>query len=170
MKLPKPYLREPLTENHDVSRFDCDNTYLNLFLKEKALDEMRQDLSQTFVLCDRALPPAETVFGYFTLRADSIIYPRPNGIGTLFFPVVELAYLARHIKCRGEGIGGILLAEVYKVVAPASKAIGIAGVHLSYTDDGKSLYERYGFGPHPYGSHLLLLPIREIRAALEIPD
>ena len=163
---PKPYFLERLTQQHVVSRFDCQNTYLNDFLKNKALTESKADLSQTFVLCDRALPSSESVIGYFTLRADSITYPREDRRGSVFFPLAELAYLARHVKCRGAGIGGILLEEAFEEVALTSKHIGIAGMHLAFTDEGRRLYEPYGFGPHPYGDSLLLISIRDIRAAL----
>lgn len=161
---------ERITEQHDVSQFDCQNTYLNDFLRNKALTEAREDLSRTFVLRDRALPASESIVGYFTLRADSITYPREDRRGSVFFPLVELAYLARHIKCRGQGIGGILLEEAFEEVALASGHIGIAGMHLSFTDDGKRLYEEYGFGPHPYGEYLLLISMRDIRTALLLAD
>ena len=163
---PKPYSLERLTERHSVAAFDCQNTYLNDFLKTKALAEAKEDLSQTFVLRDRSLPASESIVEYFTLRADSVTYPREDRRGSIFFPVVELSCLARHIKCWGEGIGGILLEEAFEEVALASKHIGIGGIHLAFTDEGKRLYEAYGFGAHPYGEYLLMISIRDVRAAL----
>jgi len=151
-------------EHHDVSLFDCQNTYLNYYLKEKALEETTHDLSRTFVLLDRITSSKPALVGYFTLRADSYYFSTGGSQDQTIIPVVELIALARHISRRGEGIGDYLLIEALRNVVEAAEHIGIAGIHLSYTAEGKTLYERYNFGQHPsYGAHLLFLPITHIR-------
>jgi len=108
------------------------------------------------------------VIGYFTLRADSISYA-PMGGKIVSFPVIEIAYLARHIKRKGHhvwGIGPALLVEALRRADTVSQQIGVAAVHLSYTNEGKVLYEDYGFGDHPYGDGWLLLSIADVREAL----
>jgi hypothetical protein len=50
------------------------------------------------------------------------------------------------------------------------KRIGVKAVHLSYTDEGRVLYEDYGFGEHPYGDGWLLLSIADVREALAADD
>ena len=95
------YMMERMTEHHNVSSFDCQHTYLNSFLKEKALEETKRDLSLTFVLLDYSQSPP-IVTGYFTLRADSY-YPEAQKEVDLI-PVVELVALARDITCHGQGI------------------------------------------------------------------
>lgn len=53
----------------------------------------------------------------------------------------------------------------------ASKYIGIEGVSLSETLDGKKLYDRFNFGPHPYLGNQRLLHINDVRSHVElIPD
>ncbi|MCW3095677.1 MAG: GCN5-related N-acetyltransferase [Chthonomonadaceae bacterium] len=146
----------------------CEHTFLAIFLRDKALAEGQQDLSRTYVLLDTDEPAEESVVGYFTLRADSISYT-PAGSRFVSLPVIEIAYLARHIKRKGRdmwGIGPALLVEALRHVESVSQQIGVAAVHLSYTDQGKVLYEDYGFGDHPYGDGWLLLPIADVREAL----
>lgn len=123
---------------------------------------MKQDLSLTYVLLDASISPP-TIAGYFTLRADSYYPEDPQGVHSI--PVVELAYLARDISRRGQGIGDYLLLEALRKVKEAADLIGIAGLHLAYTDEGKTLYDRYNFGEHPlsYRTDLLFLSINLIR-------
>jgi ribosomal protein S18 acetylase RimI-like enzyme len=155
-----------IAEHHDVASFDCHNTYLSQFLREKAIVETHQDLSLTFVLLDASFAPPAIV-GYFTLRADSY-YPE-NTQSVHSIPVVELAYLARDITRRSQGIGDYLLLEALRKVKEAADLIGIAGLHLAYTDEGKKLYDRYNFGEHPlsYRTDLLFLSINLIRQIIE---
>ncbi len=166
------YRFDLLSEAHLLDRFQCEHTFLAIFLRDRALAEARQDLSRTYVLLDTDEPPEEAVVGYFTLRADSISYT-PMGSRLVSFPMVEIAYLARHIKRKGRdvwGIGPALLVEALRHVEDVSQQVGVAAVHLSYTDEGRVLYEDYGFGDHPYGDGWLLLSIADVREALAEED
>lgn len=116
------YRFENLTEAHLLHEFDCEHTFLALFLRETALDEARKDLSRTYVLLDTDEPPQQSVVGYFTLRADSVSYT-PLGQRLVTFPVIEIVYLARHIKRKGRtawGIGPALLVEALRRVEVVS--------------------------------------------------
>lgn len=159
------YRFETLSEQHDVAQFNSDNSYLNFFLQEKALNETKRDLSRTFVLLDPAIS-SSAVAGYITLRADSYYLHSENYIGQHIIPVAELVCLARHIQYRGQGIGDYLLLEAFHIVNTASALLGIAGMQLSYTAEGKRLYDRYGFAPHPYGESLLFISMNDIRQIL----
>lgn len=157
---------------HLLTNFECEHTFLAIFLREKALEEGRKDFSRTYVLLDTDEPLEKSVVGYFTLRADSLSYTPLRG-RLVSLPVIEIAYLARHLKRKGRevwGIGPALLVEALRHVERVSRQIGVAGVHLSYTDAGRVLYEDYGFGNHPYGDGWLLLPIADVREALAKED
>jgi hypothetical protein len=168
---PSRYRLERITEQHDVSSFDCQNTYLEWYLKEKALEETNRDLARTFVLIDQATSPNPPVIGYFTLRSDSYYLASEGHQGSKIVPVVELVCLARHSSVRSQRIGDYLLIESLRKVADAAELIGIAGMHLSYTSEGKRLYDRYRFGQHPsYGEHLLFLSIANIRQIIAEAD
>ena len=165
MKAPKNLLRyslEKMTEHHGVSSFDCQNSYLNDFLQKKALHESKRDLSLTFILSDRiSTPPA--VIGYFTLRSDSYYPEDISGIDLI--PVIELVALARDTRYRNEGIGDYLLIEALRNVKRVSDLVGVAGLHLFPTREGRILYKRYNFRSHPvsYRTDLLFIPIIDIR-------
>ncbi|MCX6381807.1 MAG: hypothetical protein NT023_20420 [Armatimonadetes bacterium] len=113
---------------------------------------------------------SDEVIGYFTLQADSIYGSayKPKLGNTI--PVVHLQFLARDYSHRGMEIGEILLVEVFRRTLLASQYIAITGVHLEYTTEGKRLYERYGFGEHPYGDGNMLLSIKSVRAAKQVKD
>jgi hypothetical protein len=166
------YRFEILSEAHILDHFDCEHTFLATFLRDQALEEAQKDLSRTYVLLDTDEPSEESVVGYFTLRADSISYT-PTGGRLVSIPVIEIAYLARHIKRKGRnvwGIGPALMVEALRCIEAVSQQIGVAAVHLAYTEEGKVLYEDYGFGDHPYGDGWLLLSIADIREALAEED
>lgn len=162
------YRFEILSDAHVVDHFDCEHTFLAYFLRDTALAEGRIDRSRTYVLLDSDELPGSSVVGYFTLRADSISCT-PTGGRLVTIPAIEIVYLARHIKRKGRalwGIGPALLIEALRRADMVSQQIGVAAVHLAYTDEGKVLYEDYGFGAHPYGDGWLLLSMNDARQAL----
>ena len=166
------YRFELISEAHILDHFDCEHTFLAHFLREMALAETWRDRSRTFVLVDADEPAESCIIGYFTLRADSISYT-PIGGRLVTIPAVEIVYLARHIQRKGRalwGIGPALLVESLRRAEIVSQQIGVAAVHLAYTDEGKVLYEDYGFGTHPYGDGWLLMSMNDVRTALEPDD
>jgi hypothetical protein len=57
--------------------------------------------------------------------------------------------------------------EAFRCAVNVADVLGVAGIHLDSTAEGRSLYERYGFEEHPYGGNKLLISIADVRAALE---
>jgi hypothetical protein len=166
------YRFDTLSEEHILTNFDCEHTFLAYFLREKALEESRQGSTCTHVLVDTDEPSEHSVAGFFSLRCGSIDYT-PIGGRLISLPVVEIVYLARHIKRKGRdlwGIGPALLIEALRHVDAISQHAGVRAVHLAYTDEGKVLYEDYGFGPHPYGDGWLQLTIADVRKVLAAED
>lgn len=64
------------------------------------------------------------------------------------------------------GIGPLLLVEALRCAEAVSRQIGVSAVHLAYTDEGRVLYEEYGYGPHPFGDGWLLMSMNDVRRAL----
>ncbi len=163
-RLLNQYRFELINKAHDVSLFDCGNPLLNLFLQRTALIETQQDLSRTYLLWDDAVAGLESFIGYFTLAADSLYLQREDVGERYLCPLVRLQYLGRDLRRRGEAIGDLLLIEALGYVVSAADIVGIAGVHLDTTAEGRPLYERYGFEPHSYSDQKLLLSIADARA------
>ena len=151
-----------MTEHHDVSSFDCQNSYLNDFLRIKAWKETKRDLSLTFILSDQS-STAPAIVGYFTLRSDSYYPEDISGIDII--PVIELVALARSAAYSRQGIGDYLLIEALRNVKGVSDLVGATGLHLFPTREGRRLYNRFNFGQHPlsYRTDLLFIPINDIR-------
>ena len=147
---------EVISPLHIVSSFSCENTYLTNYIRTRALEETRQSRARTFVCLDEGASPSEAIIGYFTLRASGY------WIGSLFVPVVELMCLARRMERRGEDWGNILLSEALSKVSLASELIGISGIELESTAQGRSLYTAAGFGAHPFRNNFMYLPKHSI--------
>jgi len=61
------YRFETLTEEHDLSEFECESDDLTDFLKNDALTQQKKKLNLTkLVMCD------ETIVGYVSLLTDTI--------------------------------------------------------------------------------------------------
>lgn len=60
-------LIEPLTRRHNRKSFDCGDDEVNLFLREKALQDHERDLSRTMVLSAEDDASPKPVIGYHTL-------------------------------------------------------------------------------------------------------
>ena len=162
---------EQIAPHHHVATFRSDNTAIDTFLWNDALRENEEELSRTYLLIDAVADPADAVAGFFTLRADAQwTTGLPNEEEMRYLPVAELAYLARHKRFRGQQIGDVLLLQLFRVVADAADRIGISGIYLTATNEGVTLYQRYGFVLYEGGNKRMFLPIRIVRAVVEAMD
>lgn len=67
------YYFETLTEEHDLSDFDCGDEELNNFLKDDALAQQNEKLNVTkLIMCD------EKIIGYTSLLTDTLILKNIN--------------------------------------------------------------------------------------------
>ena len=127
------YRFEVLADDHEVSRFSSATTFIDSFLKNHALTQTKIDRTRTYVLVDSEADHADKVIGFFTLHAHCLYYQNELAV----HPVVEIDYLARHIRLRGQGLGDKLLTQAFRYIVQASKFIAIEGVSLSETEEGK---------------------------------
>jgi predicted GNAT family N-acyltransferase len=145
----KRYVFELLTQEHDVSGFNCGAEALNMYVRDEAKGDMLLSLNRTYVLIDREEEDSsKAIIGYFALRAESIYVNDLQNRGyqdATLVPVVELSFLARDKRVMGQGFGDVLLVQAMRCVQEAAKHIGIGGIHLTATMQGRPLYEKYGF-------------------------
>lgn len=152
------YRFELLAASHDVSGFICEHVAIYSFLRNDALRETQMDRTRTYVLIDSEADHSSEVIGFFTLLAHSFAYESNT------FPVVEIAWIARHQRMEGKRIGDKLLAEAFRYIEQASRLIAVEGVSLSETSQGKRLYDRFNFGEHPHRGSQRFLHINDIRS------
>ena len=167
------YRFEKLETYHDVSGFNSRNTGLDILLRDEAFIDQQKDLSRTFVLLDTLAPTDKSVIGFFTLRAEAQYITDVDDFNkSVYLPVVEIIGLARDRNYSGQGLGDVLLIEALTYVARASELIGVAGVYLCATEEGKKLYTKadYGFRflTDDDTERRMFLPMNEVRLIVSV--
>ena len=123
------YYFETLSENHDLSDFDCGDEDLNDFLKNDALNLQNSNLNVTkLVMCD------EKIVGFVSLLTDALILKKINdenlkvkikgklGVKSknTNVPAVKIGRFALDKKFSGKGLGSHILRNILhnsKVIA-----------------------------------------------------
>lgn len=161
-------ITESLSEQHDLSQFDCGQPVLNDWLKRLAYKNQLLGASRTFVICP---PGSNRVVGYYALAAggvDHLTAPRalrrnmPDPI-----PVTLLGRLAVDQVYHGQNIGTTLLRDALAKTLAVAQHVGTAGllVHC-LNDDARRFYQRLNFIPSPVTDMTLMLPIKSIQQFL----
>lgn len=158
----------PLTEDHDVSSFDCGSPKLDSWLKQHALQSEGRT-ARTYVTCEA---PSRVV-GYYCVSSGSVErqalpsrMKRQQGIPNQI-PVTILGRLARHIDYRGSGLGEDLLRDALLRILNASRVIGSRAVLVHALDvSAQQFWADHEFIEFPVGSRTLFLPMETIADAL----
>ena len=163
---------ELLNKDHKIEDFKCGHEFLNIALKSKALAAQDNYTGRTYVLVGNPLNTDESaVIGYFTLKAEAQSVMLPDQEQPSYIPLIEIEYLARDLSVRGRGIGGVLLIQALSLCYQASKIIGVAGVYLTATSEGRTLYEKEDFGFYIMQSNNhyteMFVPMRQVKAILD---
>jgi len=155
----------PITEQHDVSQFDCGRPPLNDWLKQRALrNESRA--SRCFVACN-----GQTVIGFYCLAAGSVRPSEvPSGLKRNMPPIIPVLIIGRmavDTAYQGKKLGAALMSDALKRCVAVSKEIGAAAVLVHAVDQNViPFYAQYGFQPFPEGNLTLFLPMKQIAGAL----
>jgi GNAT superfamily N-acetyltransferase len=137
-----------LTEDHNVSSFDCGIEALNTFLQSHALQNQRNNSARTFV--STRTGTAEVV-GFYSLSAASVDFEQTperirKGLARHEVPLVLLARLAVGESCKGQGLGASLLQDAFLRFMNVQEVIGARAL-LAHAKDAsaKAFYEKWGF-------------------------
>ena len=155
-----------LDKFHDRSAFNCGKPMLDDWLKDRAGQFDRRDLSRTFVA---TLPNDATVLGYYAISTHRVIYdllpaPDAKGLPRMDIPVVLLGRLAVDQRVQGQGLGACLLVDALRRSMQISAQIGIRAVEVDALDDtARNFYLKFGFRPLLDDPCHLFLPMHEIR-------
>jgi len=155
----------PLTADHDLSEFDCGESALNDWLKQRALKNESR-FSRTYVVCD-----GNRAVAYFCISAGAVERAsapgkvRRNAPDTI--PISVIGRLAVSRDYAGRGLGADLLSDALRRIAVASQSIGIGAVLVHAKDDAaKGFYMACAeFIEYPADSRTLFLPIETVIAA-----
>ena len=161
----------PLSKHHDLTRFDCGEPALNLWLEKYARSSHASGSARVYAT---TLADTDQVVGFYALAA-AIIEPNhavPRVVqgqpSMRHIPAILLARLGVDSQYQGKGIGTSLLRDAMRRCASTADQIGVRAliVHAK-NSHGVEWYRRYGFQPSPIApSHLMLL-MKDLRAFLE---
>lgn len=156
----------PLSDEHELAAFDCGESALNNWLKQRALKNESR-FSRTYVVCE-----GKRVVAYYCISAgavDRLAAPgkvRRNAPESV--PVSVIGRLAVDRDYAGRGLGADMLADALRRIAVASQSIGIGAVLVQAKDErAKAFYLACAeFLEFPAESRTLFLPIETVVGAL----
>lgn len=156
-----------LNATHDLTRFDCGNAALNIWLKSSALKSEGQS-ARTYVACE-----GNIVIGYYCIATGSVErkalpskLKREQGIPNQM-PVAIIGRLARDLAYKGTGLGLDLLQDALRRIVSASEIIGVRCVLVHAIDDrAAKFWKDNEFIEYPDGSRSFFLPVERIVDAL----
>ena len=155
-----------LDKNHDRSAFDCGQPMLNEWLKDRAGQFDRRNLSRTFVA---TRPDELLVVGYYAVSTHRVVYEalpaaEAKGLPRLDVPVVLIGRLAVDHTVQGQGLGALLLVDALRRSLQISEQVGIRAVEVDALDNAaRSFYLKFGFRSLLDDPRHLFLPMHEIR-------
>ncbi len=159
---------EPLSEVHDLSRFDCGgHESLNDWLRRFALLNQKNDAARTYIV-----RRAGFVVGYYSIAAGSVsLEESPSriakGLARHPVPVILLARLAVDRTEQGTGLGKAMLKNALQRMANAADIVGARAVLVHAIDEqARKFYLHFGFEPSPVHEMQLMLLMKDLRKAL----
>jgi GNAT superfamily N-acetyltransferase len=156
-----------LDKDHDRLAFDCGRPMLNEWLKDRAGQFDRRDLSRTFVA---TRPDEVVVVGYYAISTHRVVYDaltaaKAKGLPRLDVPVVLIGRLAvdQSVQGQGQGLGALLLVDALRRSLQISEKVGIRAVEVDALDDAaKDFYLKFRFRSRLDDPRHLFLPMPEI--------
>jgi predicted GNAT family N-acyltransferase len=162
---------EPLGAHHDRAGFTCGDESLDRYLKTQASQDLKRMANGVFVLTGLDEPNA--ILGYYTLCATSLApgdVPLSARKFVPRYPLVSATLIGRlavAVRCQGEGLGTLLLADALRRAYASASIVGSSMVVVDAISEAvASFYEATGFVRLPDSLHLVL-PTATIEKLLE---
>jgi GNAT superfamily N-acetyltransferase len=157
---------EHLTNEHDVSAFDCGVPALDEWLKRRALQNEASRASRTFVVVATG-----RVVGYYALAAGAVSHGEATGRVRRNMPepipVMVLGRLAVDREHQRGGLGAALLRDALLRTLHAAEVAGIRAVLLhAVSEDARRFYLHHGFAESPVDPMTLMISLAEVEKAL----
>lgn len=138
---------EKLTDDQNISNFDCGDKELNGFLCENSLPEMRARINVTYLCRCKS-----TIVAYFTLSSDSIKINsedrdqfKEKGIKYKQFPAMKIGRLAVDKKFQKKGIGTEILLRVVGYILQLSDRLGMRFISVDAYAGSAEFYRKNNF-------------------------
>jgi GNAT superfamily N-acetyltransferase len=157
---------EPLADHHDIEEFNSGEASLDDWLRRRARANQVSGASRTYVVCEE-----KRVIGYYALASGAVTGDSAPGRFRRNMPdpipVTVLARVAVDHGWQGRGLGRALFRDAARRVVNAADAIGIRGIVVhAISPEAKKFYLALGFDPSPREPMMLMVTLRDVRAAL----
>lgn len=130
-------------------RFDCENKTINKFVSSSLKKQVRQSLSQCFVLLDTNND--DRFIGFYTLSSFAVeakeLEALSGGRLPSRIPCSRLIMLGVDKEYKKQGLGRRLMKSVLHKTILAADQIGIYGLYLDADMDAYNFYVALGFIP-----------------------
>lgn len=151
-----------LSAEHDRSQFDCGVPALNEYLKQRASQHAKKEITRTYVaLAERS----NQVLGYYSLCAGAISFSIiPANLPSHPIPTILLARFAIDQQAQGQGMGKLLLLDALTVTRLIADRIVVYALSVDAFDQAAfAFYRKYGFTSLRDDPLHLYLPAKTIR-------
>ena len=143
------YRVRPLHNEADTAGFRCGEAALDEYLHRYARQDVKRGVARLFI----ATPADDerVVVGFYTLSAASVSaehLPEPlrKKLPRYPVPAALLGRLAVSGEMKGQGLGGILLADACKRVVAASQTLAVAAIIVdAKSPEAAAFYQHFGF-------------------------
>lgn len=159
---------ELLHADYELERFGCGKVSLDQWLRRWALTNQANETARTYVIHRNGL-----VLGYYSLCSGSVTREQApgrlvKGLARHPIPVIVLARLAIDASAQGHGLGPALLKCALRQAADAADLIGARAVLVHAIDEqAGAFYEYFDFKKSPVDNRVLMLLMKDLRAALQ---
>jgi GNAT superfamily N-acetyltransferase len=152
----------PLEAEHDRGQFDCGVPLLNEYLKERAGQHAKKEITRTYVVLADG---TNRVIGYYSLCAGALAFSIvPENLPHHQIPTVLLARLAVDLSAQGQSIGRLLLLDALTVTRLIADSIGVYAMSVDALNQAAhNFYLKYGFKALLDDQLHLYLPLKTIR-------
>ncbi|MCL2463782.1 MAG: GNAT family N-acetyltransferase [Micrococcales bacterium] len=165
------YAPELLADHHRLDGFTCGVESLDDWLAQRARVNSAAGASRVFVVCD----PVDRVVAYYSLSTGSIVrraLPRGSRQGAPEpVPVLLIGRFAVAGAHQGGGLGRSLLQDALLRCARLLDEVAFMFVLVHPVDErAEAFWRRSGFISAPTDEPMLLLPIADLTALIDIPE
>ncbi|EIW9027573.1 GNAT family N-acetyltransferase [Klebsiella variicola] len=153
---------EPLSPEHNIAEFCCQDQVLNEWLKKKALRNHGTGISRVFVVCAEN---SKRVIAYYCLSSGSVHRNTVTGAyrrnAPEAIPVIVLGRLAVDAAWAGKGIGAALLKDAIYRTEHIAVQVGVRALLVhALNDEVVAFYTKFGFETSAVNALTLLFPVK----------
>ena len=157
---------QPLGPLHSSTGFDCGDSGLNPWLRQRALANQASGATRTFVVCGAG----GEIRAFVALASGAVaVHASPGRFRRNMPDPIPVVVLARLAVCRsqqGKGLARALLADAFERVLQASEQIGVRGILVhAASEAARAFYLHMGFEPSPLDPSSLMLRLSDVREA-----